>query len=643
MLEFFRKFMKSKLGLAVTLGFVGLLALAFVLADQATNISGGGGGDKVATAGSRKIDSRTLYANAISAVDRARRQNPGANMKEFIAADGLNQMVEQMLDAAAITVWGDDHGLVAGKRLVDSELLKIPGFRGTDGNFSDANFTAMLAQAGMTEKQFREQVADDLVARQVQVPAAFGARVPSDLALRYAQLLTEKREGAIALIPSAAFAPQGEPSAQELANYYQANRNAYMRPERRVIRYATYDDTVITNVPAPTEAQIAERYNAEAEKYKATDARKLTQVIVPTEAAAKVIMGELAKGGTLDAAARSKGLSAAAIASVEKGAYRLQSSAAVADAVFAAKPGAIVGPLKGNLGWFIVRVEGTSGNAGKTLDQARPEIVAALAAENKRHALAEFSAKIEDGFDNGGSLADIAKDLGLTLKQTPPVLADGSIYGTEGQKAPPETTRILQAAFFMEGENQPQLAEIEPGKSFIVFDVSGIQPAAPAPIADVRAQVVADLMLHKGSQGAKAAAEQVLNSVRKGSEMQAAVAALGKALPPVDQVSMGRMQLQAMGRQLPPPVALMFAMARGSVKILPAPKNRGFYVVSVKAITPGTIDPRDPELARARQDFGGLAGREYAEQMRTAIRKDVGVKKVPSVIEAVKRQLLGGN
>ncbi len=642
MLEFFRKFMKSKVGLTITLGFVGLMALAFVLADGVSNLAGGSASGKVATVGSRSIDAQLLSSNALNAVEQTRKQNPTATIKQLIEADGLNQLLDQLIDVAAIAVWGDDHGIVAGKRLVDSELLKIPSFRGTDGNFSEANFRGALAQAGMTEPLFRAQVADDLIAKQVQIPAAFGARVPLDPMLRYAGLLSETREGAIALIPSAAFAPAGEPSAQELATYYKANRNNYMRPERRAVRYATFDDNVIKLVPAPTEAQIAERFKSDAEKYTATEARKLTQVIAPTEAAARVILADLGKGMTLDVSARSKGLSAAAIPSIDKADYQLQSSSATADAVFAAKPGTVVGPLKGSLGWFVVRVEGDTGKAGKSLDQARGEIVAALNEENKRHALAEFSAKIEDGFDNGGSLTDIARDLGLTLKQSPPLLSNGAIYGSEA-KAPPEIARVLQAAFFMEGENQPQLAEVDPGKTFIIFDVTGIQPAAPAPIEEIRAQVVADLMLQKGSSAAKAAAEQVLAAAKKGTDLQAALSALGKPLPPVDQVTMPRAQLAQMGGQIPQPIALLFSMARGSVKLMPAPRNRGFYVVSVKTITPGKIDPKDPELARARRDFGTLSGREYAEQLRSAIKTEIGVKKNPSVLDAVKRQLLGGN
>jgi peptidyl-prolyl cis-trans isomerase D len=486
-------------------------------------------------------------------------------------------------------------------------------------------------------------VGDSLIGRQLGAAAELGNKAPQDMVSRYVSLLTESRTGAIATIPSASFAPAADPTAQELAKFYAGRRAQYTRPERRVVRYALFDDSVIKQVPAPSEAQIAERYKADAEKYRAVDARKLTQLIVPTEAGARVIMGEISKGTTLDAAARSKGFSTSAIASIENGAYRLQSSSAVTDAVFAAKQGALVGPLKGSLGWYIVRVEGLVGKPGKSLEQARGEIVSALNSDNKRRLLAEFSEKVESGFDDGGSLSDVAKDMGIEIRQTAPLTADGRVYGQQDQTAPKETTRIIQASFLMENENQPQLAEVEPGKSFIIFDVGSIQASAPAPIEEIRAQVIAEYKLQKGSVLAKAAAEKIMAEVRKGKDMQAALNELGRPLPPVDRVAKSRMEVRAMRPSVPPPVGLLFTMAKGSVKLLEGPRGNGWYVVTVATITPGKIDPKGPEVAGASAEFGTLLDNELTQQLVRAARSEVGVTRNTSAIEALKRQLLGSN
>jgi peptidyl-prolyl cis-trans isomerase D len=645
MLEVFRSFMKSKVGVGICLGILALIALAFAAADVGGSNKFGGvaGGDRVATIGDRKISTAALSQNAASSLEQYKAENPKLSMKAFVAAGGLTQVLDQMIDRAAISVFGESHGIIAGNRLVDSEIAKIPAFRGPDGKFSEAAYRQIIQQKGLNDATVRGDFADGLIARQVLVPAAFGAKIPNDLVGRYAALFKEKRIGAIALLPSAAFASKGEPSAKELADFYSAHQNNYIRPERRVVRYASFDDTALKSVPAPTEAEIAARYNANKAQYVAIESRRVTQLIVPTEAAASAILAEVAKGGSLETAAQTKGLTAASIGTVTRESLSSQSSQAVADATFATERGKIATPARSGLGWHLMRVDAIDTKPARSLEQARGEIVTALSAEKKRAALTDFSARIEEEFDKGESLADVAKELGITLKETPELTADGQVYGKPGQQAPAELARVVQTAFSMERENEPQLAEVVPGKMFMVFDVTRITTSAPAPLAEIRTDVIVDLKLQQGAAAAKAAAEKVQASVHKGTDLGAAMASLGIPLPPVDRLEMGREDLARRGQAVPPPLALMFSMAEGTVKVLAAPRNRGYYVVALKDIVPGTVAPNDPLLVQARRDLGMVAGREYGEQLRQAIREETGVTRNPSAINAVSRQLVGGN
>ena len=116
--------------------------------------------------------------------------------------------------------FGRTHGIVASDRLIDSEIAKIPAFQGPDGKFSEAAFRQALAAGGMTEQLVRDDLAQGLIARQVLDPAAFGARVPRELALRYAALLT--RDSAPARSPCSRRPPsrrQTPPSDAELQAY----------------------------------------------------------------------------------------------------------------------------------------------------------------------------------------------------------------------------------------------------------------------------------------------------------------------------------------------------------------------------------------------------------------------------------------
>lgn len=645
MITFFRNLIFSKIGAGVTVAFLVLIALAFAAGDV-LNFGGGTtiqSSDEVARVGSRKITAAEYEKAVVDAFNQEQQANPRLTRAGFIAMGGGELVLNQLLDRAAMIDFGRKHGIVAGDRLIDSEIAKLPVAQGADGRFNQKAYEAFLRQRGFTDKQVREDLSASLVARQLLVPASFGAKFPQDAALRYSSFLRERRKGAIALLPSQAFSPAAAPSEAEVAAYYNKTRAAYTVPERRTLRYAMIDASVVKAVAAPTEAEVVARYNAGKAAYAASETRKLVQLVVPTESAARAVLAETAKGISLENAARSKGLGTSVL-NLSKIALASQASQAVADAAYAAKAGAVVGPARSGLGWHLLRVDAIDRKPARTLDQVRGELTAQLAEAKRRQALSDFSAKIEEEFDNGSALSDVAKELALTPTVTEPLTADGKVFGKQGQSVPAELAKVVQAAFAMERQNQPQLAEIEPGKKFVVFDVTQITAAAPAPLTEVKPQVVAELQLEKGQVAAKAAAERVLAATKKGTSLAAAVAQLGVSVPPIDQVDMPRSELTARGQQqIPPPLALLFSMAQGTVKLYPAPRNRGWYLVGVTQIIPGAIPPNDPEVVQARKDLGQLAGREYADQLRRAIREEVGVTRKDSAIKAALAQVTGGN
>lgn len=644
MLQFFRSFMSSKFGVVVTLGFLALIALAFASADiSSTGFGGMAGGDRVATVGNESIDASELSQAASSALENMKQQDPRISMSAFLAQGGLDRVLGELIDRTALGEFGRKHGIVAGSRLVDSEIANMAAFKGPDGKFSEAVFRQALQQQGVSEQLVRQDLEQGLVARQLLVPSAFGAAVPRELATRYSTLLRERRTGAIAILPSAAFAPAAPPSDAELNAYYTKSKSRFIRPERRVIRYATFGEATLKTVPAPTDAQIAARYEANKARYAATETRKITQLIVPTEAAAKAIVAEVAKGKSLEAVAREKGLSTASLAEITKPSLVSQASQAVADAAFAAEQGAIATPARSGLGWHVLKIESVTRKPERSLAQVRGELAEQITTEKRRSAINDLSARLEEEFESGGNLAEAAKTLGLTIETTPPLTADGQVYGKQGETAPPALAKVLQTAFAMEQENEPQLAEIEAGKTFVIFDVSEITPSAPAPLNDIRTDVAAAYMLEKGSTTAKAEAEKVLAQARKGTDLAAAMTSLGRSLPPVNRIEMSREQLAARGQQVPPPLSLLFSMAEGTAKLLRAPNDSGWYVVTLKDIVPGKVEGKDPILVAAQRELGQIAGREYAEQFRKAIRAEIGAERNEAAIKAVRARLDGGN
>lgn len=643
MLQLFRNFFSSKIGIVVTLGFLALIAVAFASSDVANTGTFGGiaGGDRVAVVGDQKVSSSDLARAATSALESARQQNPTVTMEAFLAQGALDEVLDQMLQRKSIAEYGRSIGLRAGDNLVNSELLQIPAFRGAAGNFDEETYRAALAQRGLTDAMVRQDMAESLLTNQVLTPVSFGVRMPETLARRYAQLLRETRHGAIATLPSAAYAPTEDPTQAQLQAYYTANRTDYLRPERRVIRYATFGEEELESLPAPTEAQIEARYDRDRAQYAPSELRRLTQVVVPTQEAANALVTEVRGGQSLAAAAREKGLQASPMGPISQEDYADQSSTAVAAAAFAADSGEIAQPARGDLGWYVVRVEEIDRRPGRTLDQVRDEIAEVLADELRREALLDLGAQIEEELSAGGNLQEVAEELGLELQTTPPVTAEGRVYDNPEETAPAILATSLSTAFAMD-EEEPQLAEIEPGRTFLIFDVVQITESAAAPLAEITERVTADWRKAQGSAAAKAAADRVMERIRSGETLAAALAAEEATVPAPENIDMGRQQLAQMGGQVPPVLALLFSMAEDTTKRLEAPNENGWFVVQLDEIEPGSIEGQEELVLATRRELSQLAGDEYIQQFVAAIDEEVGVERNQTAIDAVRAQLTGG-
>ena len=642
MLTFFRSFFQSKIGIAVTLAFLGLIALAFASMDvSSTGMFGGvSGGDRVAVIGDRRISTSDLSVNVTNEVEQIRQQNPTMTVQGFAADGGVQTVLERMISRWGIAEYAERLGLRAGSRLVDSEIVSIDAFRGIDGNFSEDAFRAALTQRGLNENVVREDLAMGLLARQLVTPTQLAARLPNSLAKRYAQLLGESRTGYIAPIPAGAFAPKEDPTTEQLQAYYKDHQSRFIRPERRVIRYAEFGEEALARLPAPTAAQIAARYQRDAAQYAAREERDLTQLVVPTQAAAQAIVDEVKGGTSLEAAAQSKGLAVTPARQMLKTDLASRTSAAVADAAFAASKGGLSAPAQGPLGWYVTRTDAITTRPQRTLQQVSGEIAASLAQEQRRDAFNNTAEAMEDGFSQGRSLAEVAEEYGLELSTTKPVVADGRVYLSE-ETAPVVLAPVFELAFDVE-EGDPEVAETVPGEKLVLFEVSEITASAAAPLAEIRDDVTLAWRRDEGMKRAGAAAARILKRVQDGTALAAAVSAEQTALPAPQLLTLARRDL-AQQRQVTAVTMLFFSMAEGTTKRIEQDPSSSWYVVSLDKIETPDLADDDPAIAATSRQLASTAGEEYAEQLVKAIEASLEVETNQAAVDAVIAQLTGQN
>ena len=642
MINFFRSFFQSKLGLAVTIGFLVLIALAFASADVSSTGQFGGlsGTNNVAVVGDREVTTADLRDSSTNALRQVQANQPTLSMEEFLDQGGLSQVLDSLLERISITQFGRMIGLRAGENLVNSEILQIPAFRGPDGNFSDEIYRQALRSQGLTDSIVRDDLTDGLVARQVLIPAVFGAKLPDSIVKRYAAQLRERREGSIGLIPAELFMPDEGPTDKQLQAYYRANRTDFMLPERRTVRYATFGADALGDRVEPTQAEVRARYEQNADLYRASEERSFTQLIVPTRQAAESFRQRIVGGASIAAVANEAGLEPSEVGPIRREDYAQQVNSAVADAVFSANEGSVAAIARSPLGFHVVRIDDVTPIPARSLAEVRSEIEQAIRAEKQRREISEYASDVERRINSGESLRQVADELDLEIETTQPITATGAVFNGEPGDTAPEVVQPLVQTLFQMQEGRPQIAAVQDGQTFVLYEAASITAAAAPPLAEIRDEVGLVWKLAEGSKAAKKAADRILKRVASGSTLAAAMRAEDKPLPPVRPLDVTREQL--MQQQQPnPPVALMFSMAEGTAKRLAAPNDQGFFLVALDEITAGTVEDDDPLIAQARSGYGEVLSREYGDQLRKAISGTIGVETNADAIEAVRRQLTG--
>ncbi|WP_196490702.1 peptidylprolyl isomerase, partial [Erythrobacter donghaensis] len=274
MITFFRSFFNSKIGVVVSLIFLALIAVAFAASDVTGGASFGGvGNESVAQIGGEEIGTGEFSTTVTNAFQQFRQRNPQLDMASFDAQGGIDGVLEEMIGSYASAEFAASIGLGASKRLVDSEIAGIQAFKGADGRFDETLFRNALAQQGLTEARVREDIRRSLLGDQLLLPATFGAKLSRQMALPYAGLILEGREGQIAFAPSAAFAPKTAPSNDQLQKFYAANAARYRIPERRILRFATFTTDRFRDQVKVSDAEIAALYKKRSAEFAATEKR----------------------------------------------------------------------------------------------------------------------------------------------------------------------------------------------------------------------------------------------------------------------------------------------------------------------------------------------------------------------------------
>lgn len=643
-MQTFRRLSKSKVGTGILVLFLLLILASFAISDI-SNLRQGGSlpQNTLARVGDVELTASDLDTAMQRRLAQVRQQNPQATYADL--APEYDAIVNALIQERTLWAYARKHGFTVSKKLVDAEIVKIPGTRGLDGKFSEQAYRAFLAQERLTDAQVRREIETAILQRLVITPVAASVRIAPGIARPYADSLLEQRSGSLALLPFAAFTGGTPPTAAELQTFYRQNVARYTVPERRTFRIARITNEQLGPIAA-TDKEIADYYNANQATYGGVEKRVVSRATLPDQAAVAAIAQRAKAGGTFAAAAAPAGFSDAdvSVGPVTRAELASRAGEAVAAQVFSAPAGSVIGPVKSSTGFDVVKVESIQAASGRGLADVRTEIADKLTADKRKNALADLVGRIEDALADGRTFEEVATANKLPVLATPALTRAGAAFDQPAFKLPPEYAAVPGASFDIGADDEPVVEPLPNEAGYALVDVAEVVPAAPAPLARIQDQVRTDFITKRAQDRANAAATTVLQQVGAGKPLAEAIGALGlSGVRPPEAVELRRGalgQFAQQGQEVPPPLRILFTLAPGKAQRAAGPS--GIYLVKLDRVVPGSAASNPQLVAGQVTQLQRSAGEELALQWLAAAQRELKVTRNDEAIRAARSRIIGG-
>lgn len=470
----------------------------------------------VATVGGRKIAASAYQRQYLLQRRQFMAMNQGMDesmlerlgLREQVLSSMVRDQIED-LEADRLGFSVDDTALV--KAITGDPKLQNGGkFIGT------AALGQILAQQGMTLQDFEKEVRRQLKAQRLREAVTDGVTVTDAEVEAEFRRRTELVHAEYVYLDLAKFEAGIQPSDDEVKAHFEANRERFRLPERRVISYLLVDPVELRAGAKPTGSEVENYYRNNQAEYTTPPQVCGRHILVKVKQGeggeghadaeartlAEGLMGRLKKGESFEKVAKEKSEDSSAANGGSLGCFsREQMVSEFSDAAFSLAPGAMSELVKSQFGYHIIKVDTKLEGGTSPLEQVRARIEAELQDTKARDLASRKAEAVAAGLKANQTLEQIAAAQSLAVRKSEPLLP--------GKGAGVLTNGVLLAKVFelKAGETSKDAYQAGAGAAFLRLD--SIVPGKLPDLSEVKADVRADLVKMQARDQARAAARSL--------------------------------------------------------------------------------------------------------------------------------------
>lgn len=582
----------------------------------------GGNVTTIGSVGERDITVNDYVQGMRQQVSQLSRQFGAQLTMEQARAFGLDgQVLQGLVQRAALDNEADHIGLSAGDAVVASELAGMPSFQGVSGTFDGKAYRDALKNNKLTAAEFESGIRADIARSLLQGSVAGGVVAPQALTDTIFAWAGERRGFTLVRVTEADLAaPLPAPTDTEVQAWYDAHLADYTRPEAKRITYAALIPADVAKTITIDEAEVKAAYDARLSEYVLPEKRLVERLVYGTEAEAAAAKARLDAGESFETLVSERKLT---LEDVDMGDVSKADLGAAGDAVFALTEPGFVGPLPSSLGPALYRMNAILAAQETSFDEARPKLLEELQLTAAQKVISDKVESIDDLLAGGAALDELARDEGMVLATT-----DYAPGADDNAPITAQPAFAKAAAALAEGDF-PEAIVLDDG-GLVAMQLDEVVPPAPRPLDTVKDAVTEAVRADALAKALTARGLEMKTAVEAG----AALGAQGIA----ERTASADRQASVEGAP-PSLIEAVFAMTPGELRLIEEP---GFTaLVRLDDIQPAKSEGEDAKALR--ESIAVNAARALSTDLFAlytgALTAEAGITLNQAAIDAVNAQL----
>ena len=597
---------------------IGYLVLLFAISGIEALFNWSANANQAATVNGQSISKIDLERAIQNQKDQILNRYGNQVPAEFISDEYLRKPVlENLIRRQVLIQVAEKSGLAVSQQDLMKEIAAEPGFKNEQGVFDNQKYQQMLGMMGFSHTGYLKILSEEQMLNQLRTAMTASAftlpyEVDNAVALGF-----QSRDIAYFQIPVSQVRDTVIVSEEEINAEYTMNPQTYTADEQVSVDYIELRSADLMSNVKVTEEQVRQQYEQNVANFVAATERQAAHILIEgdkpdlvNEIAAKIAAGEdfavLAKTYSEDPANKDSG---GDLGYTDGSIFPKEFEEALAGL----QVGQVSGAVKTDAGTHFIKLISERGGKAPSFEEQRASIEDQLKRAEAENLFVAQLERLKEETYNAEKLADVAPNLGLTVKNT-------ALFSRKTGKDIAANPAFIEAAFsddvILEG-NASEPVELEPSHVVVVKKTEH-QPSHLKPIAEVQEQIVSMLKDKKARELLVQKSQQYIQQVASGQSIAEVAQSAGYPIKESKGATRGSADVDT------EVLRHAFSMAKPGAEKTSASgvtlTNGDYVVIAVSAVNPGdkSTMPAEQQSAIVAQ-LSNMAGQQSFESFQKAL------------------------